>query len=102
MSCACVGVLLLPHGLGVPSAWGPWWEERNWVPKRITLSRNHLVSIHEAFLEPSSGPLPAFSALGIACPGNKMLFLIGQVGGEGLGEPRMGWQLTPKNRSFSS
>lgn len=42
---AYVGVLLLPRGLGVPSAWGPWWEERVGA-EEIALSRNHLVSIH--------------------------------------------------------
>lgn len=45
MCLACVGVLLLPRGLGVPSAWGPWWEERVGA-EEIALSRNHLVSIH--------------------------------------------------------
>lgn len=42
---AYVGVLLLPRGLGVPSAWGPWWEEGVGA-EEIALSRNHLVSIH--------------------------------------------------------
>ena len=43
--------------------------------KEIALSRNHLVSIHlELFLEPSSGPLPVFTALGIACQETRCSF----------------------------
>lgn len=38
------GVLLLARGLGIPSAWGLWWEERL-GDEEIALSRNHLVSI---------------------------------------------------------
>lgn len=39
------GVLLLPRGLGIPSTWGPWWEERVGA-EEIALGGNHLVSIH--------------------------------------------------------
>lgn len=43
-SVAYIGVLFLARGLGVPSAWGLWWEERVGA-EEIALSRNHLVSI---------------------------------------------------------
>lgn len=44
MSVAYIGVLLLARGLGVPSAWGLWWEARVGA-EEIALSRSHLVSI---------------------------------------------------------
>lgn len=54
VSVAYIGVLFPARGLGVPSAWGLWWEERVGA-EEIALSRNHLVSIlSELILEPFS------------------------------------------------
>jgi hypothetical protein len=86
MCVANVGALLLARGLGVPSAWGLWWREGRVGAEEMLWAEIILFPFSKS---PVSHPLLALRSPWSRVPGNNMIFLTGQVGGEGPWEP--GW-----------